>query len=209
MELDIYSEKLKIAFEYQGGHHYFQTFKKTHANSSRHTPTNTLRKRSSVPPSSSSSSTGFRPKDHTINRNYRGFFFRQLVRDEEKRIACEAEGITLIEVPYWWDGNVASLMATIKSARPDLLTDFPLPPGAQPIPQSNEFRWEEDVLIGEQVDSQQETTPEEETKEQKKPQRLLGASCMLQLQKHLPEQSKRKKMLKITNASSAEFSHNK
>jgi hypothetical protein len=32
-------------------------------------------------------------------------------------------GITLIEVPYWWDGKYASLAATVYSYRPDLFTE--------------------------------------------------------------------------------------
>eukprot|EP01125_Pyxidicula_operculata_P006278 TRINITY_DN2178_c3_g1_i2.p1 TRINITY_DN2178_c3_g1~~TRINITY_DN2178_c3_g1_i2.p1 ORF type:complete len:498 (+),score=111.05 TRINITY_DN2178_c3_g1_i2:408-1901(+) len=29
--------------------------------------------------------------------------------DEEKRIACQQSNIKLIEIPYWWDGNLSSL----------------------------------------------------------------------------------------------------
>ena len=40
-------------------------------------------------------------------------------------------GITLIEVPYWWDKTVESLSATIYNARPDL---FDSKPQGSPIP---------------------------------------------------------------------------
>lgn len=53
-------------------------------------------------------------------------------RDEIRRIQCEKVGITLIEIPYWWDEKeckklqvfnciVVSLLATILQARPDLM----------------------------------------------------------------------------------------
>lgn len=52
----------------------------------------------------------------------------QLQRDEEKRIACKnvnilfsfsylKAGITLIEVPYWWNFEKKSLEATIHQKR--------------------------------------------------------------------------------------------
>lgn len=43
-------------------------------------------------------------------------------------------GITLIEIPYWWDFTKESLAATIHRIRPELVPD---PPGIQPIPSSN------------------------------------------------------------------------
>ena len=42
-------------------------------------------------------------------------------RDMEKRKICEENGITLIEIPYWWDREKSSLIATIHRVRPDLL----------------------------------------------------------------------------------------
>ena len=45
----------------------------------------------------------------------------QKLMDEEKRRACEENGITLIEIPYWWNKERSSLMATIHRRRPDLL----------------------------------------------------------------------------------------
>jgi len=40
--------------------------------------------------------------------------------DRQKRALCEARGITLIDVPYWWQREEQSLASTIASARPDL-----------------------------------------------------------------------------------------
>lgn len=40
---------------------------------------------------------------------------------QEKREACQLAGITLIEVPYWWDLSRESLQATIHEARPEVI----------------------------------------------------------------------------------------
>lgn len=42
-------------------------------------------------------------------------------KDEEKRIACQNEGITLIAIPFWWNQKKESLIATIKKYRPELI----------------------------------------------------------------------------------------
>jgi hypothetical protein len=47
--------------------------------------------------------------------------WRYNLRDEDKRIACQKKGITLIEVPYWWDFKKESLQATLYEHRPDLV----------------------------------------------------------------------------------------
>ena len=54
---------------------------------------------------------------------------RQL--DEEKRLSCRNNGITLVEVPYWWDFEESSLIATIRKERNEL---FPLEEHGEPIP---------------------------------------------------------------------------
>jgi hypothetical protein len=45
-------------------------------------------------------------------------------RDNEKRQVCAQKGITLIEVPYWWDKTKRSLEATLHLARPDILLNL-------------------------------------------------------------------------------------
>lgn len=50
-------------------------------------------------------------------------------RDEEKKIECKKEGITLIDVPYWWDFSQNTLEATIYCHRPELVPK----PTANPI----------------------------------------------------------------------------
>jgi hypothetical protein len=64
-------------------------------------------------------------------------------KDEQKRIGCNIKGITLIEVPYWWDFQQKSLRDTIHRSRPDLIgpSDNPMPipdvPPKYPKPSSN------------------------------------------------------------------------
>jgi hypothetical protein len=41
---------------------------------------------------------------------------------------CAQCGISLIEVPHWWDGSIESLQATIHSIRPDVLPSSHAPP---------------------------------------------------------------------------------
>ena len=48
-----------------------------------------------------------------------GARWRQKERDEERRLACLQFGITLIQVPYSWDFQLASLKGTIQQQRHD------------------------------------------------------------------------------------------
>ncbi len=47
--------------------------------------------------------------------NYKGVKEVQS-RDKEKRKACHSLGITLIEVPHWWNRRIESLIATVSVA---------------------------------------------------------------------------------------------
>ena len=42
-------------------------------------------------------------------------------RDREKAEACDKSGIRLLSVPYWWDGEVESLLATLHRQHPTVL----------------------------------------------------------------------------------------
>ena len=54
-----------------------------------------------------------------------------LRRDKQKIEDCKSKGVTLIEVPYWWDRKPESLAASIYNVRPDL---FEVEPQGKPIP---------------------------------------------------------------------------
>ena len=89
MQLDIYLPKEKLAFEYQGEHHFYDIY--------------------------------------SVGESHE----RCSQRDEEKMLACLSRQITLIEIPYWWDFQKSSLIATICRYRNDLVENIK---GAQPIP---------------------------------------------------------------------------
>jgi hypothetical protein len=50
-----------------------------------------------------------------------GSGWNQQNRDKEKRETCKDKGITLIEIPYWWDKTLTSLKTTINHARQNLV----------------------------------------------------------------------------------------
>ncbi len=57
---------------------------------------------------------------HHYHGHYSGADTSCPMRDSHKRVACKATGISLIEIPYWWDNKKDSLAATIKKYRPDI-----------------------------------------------------------------------------------------
>jgi len=47
-------------------------------------------------------------------------------RDKARQIVCEALGITVIEIPYWWSGqDKESIIAALHKIRPDILLLMP------------------------------------------------------------------------------------
>eukprot|EP01118_Nematostelium_gracile_P011816 TRINITY_DN4258_c0_g1_i6.p1 TRINITY_DN4258_c0_g1~~TRINITY_DN4258_c0_g1_i6.p1 ORF type:complete len:738 (+),score=126.67 TRINITY_DN4258_c0_g1_i6:54-2267(+) len=60
-------------------------------------------------------------------------FKNQLNRDERKRRYCQQHGITLIEIPFWWDGKTESIHATIHQSKKGYLE----PIDTLPIPSTN------------------------------------------------------------------------
>lgn len=67
---------------------------------------------------------------HYFFHHYYGSSDDQMLRDVHKRLACEKAGITLIEIPFWWDQKISSLQATVHKFRPDLVqgnSGIPIP----------------------------------------------------------------------------------
>lgn len=54
---------------------------------------------------------------------------KQIERDKEKLELCSTEGISLVVVPFWWNGNKESLGASIAHVRPDLAQKYDLGKG--------------------------------------------------------------------------------
>ena len=73
----------------------------------------------------------YQGEQHFYDCYFLGSKWSQQQRDNEKRQACIENGIILIEVPYWWNFEKESLMATIYKQRPELIIK---PIEEQPIP---------------------------------------------------------------------------
>ena len=73
----------------------------------------------------------YQGEQHFYDYYFSGSKWNQKQKDIEKRQTCIENGITLIEIPYWWDFEKESLMATIYKQRPEL---FLKPINEQPIP---------------------------------------------------------------------------
>lgn len=48
-------------------------------------------------------------------------------RDSEKKELCKKAGLTIIEIPYWWNGRVESLAAELAKHRPDVIAHMSSP----------------------------------------------------------------------------------
>lgn len=101
MELDIYLPGKNLAFEYNG---YEMSLYSAFSCSYLTTPTR---------------------KQHYESNFVFGSHEIQRERDMMKIDACRARGITLIEIPYWWNQSEASLVSTIAHQRSDLASSLP------------------------------------------------------------------------------------
>jgi len=45
----------------------------------------------------------------------------QILRDDERRLACDSLEITLIGIPYWWQRDKDSIIALLHIQRPDIM----------------------------------------------------------------------------------------
>lgn len=68
-------------------------------------------------------------------------------RDAEKHRQAKEKGLTIINVPFWWDWNPESLIATIKHKRPDLLKHLPstTEPINEELPKKVVDKWDFDI----------------------------------------------------------------
>jgi hypothetical protein len=69
--------------------------------------------------------TSFLGETHYVTSRAYGSAAKKQATDIKKKRFAEVNGITLVEIPYWWDTKIESLAATIHSYRPDLLQDTP------------------------------------------------------------------------------------
>ncbi len=76
----------------------------------------------------------YQGQHHFIDIYALGPKWYQKQRDEEKRVLCLDNNITLIDVPYWWDFEPSSLISTIFKHRIDII---PVPADAPPIPEED------------------------------------------------------------------------
>jgi hypothetical protein len=65
----------------------------------------------------------YQGEQHYMDVYSMGPQWQYLERNAEKRTICMDKGITIIEIPYWWDKKKESLVATIHQHRPDLIKD--------------------------------------------------------------------------------------
>lgn len=63
----------------------------------------------------------YQGEQHYQDLYFMGHGWQQRQRDHEKEKACQENDITLIEIPFWWDKKIPSLVATIHKQRADLI----------------------------------------------------------------------------------------
>jgi len=66
----------------------------------------------------------YQGEQHYMHHHVYGSPEEQRKRDEEKYLACERLGLTLIHVPFWWDLKRSSIIATIHKYRPDISAKY-------------------------------------------------------------------------------------
>lgn len=76
---------------------------------------------------------------HFFDNTLHGVTSETKLRDSEKAKLCAQHGITLIQIPYWWNFSNDSLKATIHKYRPDIIQESQLSEGSTPIPENIEF----------------------------------------------------------------------
>jgi hypothetical protein len=62
----------------------------------------------------------YQGEGHYHSLSVYGSHSNRLKVDLKKQLAASASGITLIQIPFWWDQTPESLCETLRMARPDL-----------------------------------------------------------------------------------------
>ena len=102
MELDIYIPSLNLAIEYQGNQHYqYNQFFATNQENDQN-------------------NFNFDKDGDIDSTNIENNEYGRYKNDLEKKEASEDIGLSLIEIPYWWNGDKNSLISTIYKNRPDI-----------------------------------------------------------------------------------------
>ena len=124
MELDVYIEDLKLAFEYQGEQHYKPIY---------------------------CTGRNFEQQQRRDAEKHKAC--KQVLGITWQRLILQ-NNITLIEVPYWWDRDSDSLAATIHEVRSELISappaaepitlHCPTDIGVMVAPLSHGFSWDKD-----------------------------------------------------------------
>lgn len=76
----------------------------------------------------------YQGETHYYDSRIYGSASKRQRNDHMKKEFARREGITLILVPFWWDGSEESLASAIRVYRKDVLSDVPF---HLPIPQEN------------------------------------------------------------------------
>jgi len=58
---------------------------------------------------------------HYYDHHLFGYVKPQQERDDIKRKACQHQGITFLEVPYWWQRDKESIVTLLHKQRPDIV----------------------------------------------------------------------------------------
>jgi hypothetical protein len=65
----------------------------------------------------------YQGEQHYMPKELFGSAKDRLERDSQKRAKCLQNGITLVEVPYWWSGMQFAVKSSVSALRPEIFPD--------------------------------------------------------------------------------------